>query len=197
MEFMAERVLAVMDYLEIETAFLVGHSMGGYVALAFLELFQERLTGLCLFHSQPFADAPETIEKRKREISLVLDGKKDVICNVNIPNAFAIDNQEIFANEIDFAKEIARNTSDAGVIASLNGLMQRKDRSQLLAETTLPFLWILGKKDNYIPHDIIVGKVKLPANSKMILLRKSGHQGFMEEMKSSANALLNFLLNLK
>lgn len=197
MEFMAESVLAVMDCLKIEKTFLVGHSMGGYVTLAFLDLFKERLTGFCLFHSQPFADTPEIIKKRKREILLILEGKKDVICNLNIPNAFADDNLEIFENDIGFAKEVARSTSDLGIVASLNGLMTRPDRSQLLSETTLPFLWILGKKDKYIPHDLIIEKVKLPANSTLVSLRNSGHQGFMEEGEFSSKAIMTFLSNLE
>lgn len=197
MELMSTSVMAVMDYLKIEKAFLVGHSMGGYVTLAFLELFKERLTGFCLFHSQPFADTPEIIKKRKREILLILEGKKDVICNLNIPNAFAYDNLEIFENDIGFAKEIARSTSDSGIIASLNGLMTRPDRSGLLSETILPFLWILGKKDKYIPHDLIIEKVKLPANYALVSLRNSGHQGFMEEGEFSANTIMTFLSNLE
>jgi len=170
MELMAKSTLAIMDYLKINKAFMLGHSLGGYVALAFLELFPDRLNGLCLFHSHPFADMPETIKKRKREIDLIIEGKKDLICNVNIPNAFANDNLDKFKKEIDFAKEIARNTPDTGIIAALNGMMDRSDRSKVLTETNLPFLWILGKKDNYIPYHTIVQKVKMPANGKLITL---------------------------
>ena len=193
MELMAESVQFVMDYLNIGKAFLIGHSLGGYVTLAFLDLFPERLTGFCLFHSQPFADTSETIEKRKREITLVQKGKKDVIFNLNIPNAFANDNLEKFKREIEYAKNIARNTSDSGIIAALNGLMTRPDRSRVLEETKLPFLWILGKKDNYIPFKVIMQKVKLPVNSKMVTLSDSGHQGFIEEEEISTKVLKDFL----
>lgn len=193
MELMAESVLFVMDHLKIEEAFLIGHSLGGYVTLAFLELFPKRLTGFCLFHSHPFADTPETIQKRKREIVLVKKGRKDVIYNLNIPNAFATDRLDKFKQEIDYAKSIARNTSDSGIIAVLNSLMVRPDRSRVLEETKLPFLWILGKKDNYIPYDAVVQKVKLPVNSKVAALPNSGHQGFMEEKESSARVLKDFL----
>jgi len=161
--------------------------------LAFLDLFPDRLTGFCLFHSQPFADTPETIENRKREITLVKKGKKDVICNLNIPNAFANDNLDIFKKEIEYAKSIARDTSDSGIIAALNGLMARPDRSGVLEDTKLPFLWILGMKDNHIPHDAVLQKVKLPVNNRVVSLLNSGHQGFMEEMGTSVKELKDFL----
>lgn len=193
MELMAESILEIMDYLKINKAFMLGHSLGGYVALAFLELFPDRLNGLCLFHSHPLADVPETIKKRKREINLVLEGRKDLIYNVNIPNAFASDNLDKFKKEIDFAKEIARNTPDNGIIAALNGMIERSDRSKILAETNLPFLWVLGRKDNYIPYDIIVQKVEMPANGKLITLGNSGHQGFMEEEYTSFEIIKSFL----
>ena len=63
-------VKELLDNLGIKKVFLTGHSLGGYVTLAFLELFPDYLSGYCLFHSQPFPDTPEAIEKRKREIEL-------------------------------------------------------------------------------------------------------------------------------
>ena len=71
MEFMAGAVKVLLENLNIKKVFLTGHSLGGYVALAFLELYPGMLTGYCLFHSHPFTDRPETIEKRDREIKVV------------------------------------------------------------------------------------------------------------------------------
>ena len=68
MEFMAGAIKELIIFLELKKVFLTGHSLGGYVTLALLELYPELLSGYCLFHSSPFADTPETIEKRKREI---------------------------------------------------------------------------------------------------------------------------------
>ena len=70
MEMMAERIAGLLDSLGIEKVLMTGHSLGGYVALAFLELFPERLAGYCLFHSHPFADTDEAVERRNREISI-------------------------------------------------------------------------------------------------------------------------------
>jgi len=173
--------------------FLLGHSLGGYVTLSFLDSFPEYLIGFCLFHSHPLTDTPQTIEKRKKEIGFVQSGRKDLLYNVNIPNAFANDNLDQCNEKIEFAKKIARNTPDEGIVATLKGMMIRKDFVNLLASTEIPFLWILGEKDNYIPFTEIRSKVKMPVKGKLLTLKNSGHQGFMEEKQNVLKCLLAFI----
>src|SRR5664280_241651 len=96
MEFMAVAIKELFDHLGIIKVFLTGHSLGGYVALAFLELFPDLLSGYCLFHSQPFADTPAAIEKRKREIEIVKMGKKNLMYPDNVIKMFASLNLESF-----------------------------------------------------------------------------------------------------
>ena len=194
MELLAQTVKSVMDFLNTGKYFLVGHSLGGYVGLAFLELFPECLSGLSLFHSHPLADNKETIKNRNREKMLVENGKKDLIYTVNIPKAFATDNLKRFSKQVDNAKEIARGVSGEGIVAMLNGMINRPDRSDILVRTSLPFLWILGRKDNYIPYEEIVKKIRLPQLGKLITLENSGHMGFIEEKQQSLNAILSFLI---
>ncbi|MEA1897081.1 MAG: alpha/beta fold hydrolase [Bacteroidota bacterium] len=192
----ARALKALADHLELKKFFLLGHSLGGYVTLSFLDSFPEYLTGFCLFHSHPLADTQQTIEKREKEIGFVQSGRKDFLYNVNIPNAFANDNLDRYNEEIEFAKKIARNTSDEGIIATLKGMMIRKNYVDLLANTNIPFLWILGKKDNYIPFTEIQTKVKMPVRGKLLTLKNSGHQGFMEEKQNVVKYLLAFVNRL-
>ena len=112
MDFMAEAVLAVINHLNINKVFIIGHSMGGYVTLAFADLFPARLLGISLFHSHPFADSQEIIDKRKKEIAFVKVGKKNLIAKLNVPNAFADDNLKKFPDGIKKSVEIAINTSE-------------------------------------------------------------------------------------
>jgi pimeloyl-ACP methyl ester carboxylesterase len=92
MEFMADAIKELTDYLGLNKIFITGHSLGGYVTLAFLGLYWKRLTGYCLFHSQPFADTPEAIEKREREIEIVKMGKKNLMYPDNVIRMFAPSN---------------------------------------------------------------------------------------------------------
>ena len=64
MELMAKCVKSVMDHLRLKTYVIVGHSMGGYVALAFADLFPDNLKGLCLYHSPPSSPANPSLPAR-------------------------------------------------------------------------------------------------------------------------------------
>jgi pimeloyl-ACP methyl ester carboxylesterase len=194
MEFMAESINGLMDILGIEKAFIAGHSLGGYVALAFAEKFSERLSGYCLFHSHPFADSEEVIMKREREIILVMAGKKFLMYPENIKRMFADTNAERFAEQLEQSKKIASGISPEGIIAVLKGMMARPSRLKLMEEGRVPCLWILGAMDNYIPCDTMKGKVRLPANAELIVLDETGHLGFIEEKEKSARILTDFIL---
>lgn len=197
MEFMAETVKAVLDYLNIGKYFLFGHSMGGYVTLAFLELYSENLFGFSLFHSKPQPDPPQAIENRKRSIELIKQGKKELVVNTQIPLGFATGNLDKFKEEVDFLKNIAKKTPNEGIIAALNGMMQRPSRENLLANTNLPFLFILGKKDNFLPFDTIYSTTKTPKQSNCLILENSGHMGFIEEKEKALDGIVNFIKSVK
>jgi len=196
MEFMAESVKQLLDSLGIGKAFIAGHSLGGYVALAYLELFPESLSGYCLFHSQPFADTPEAIEKRKREIEIVKSGKKNLMYPDNVMKMFATSNLEKFSGALQRSKDIASLLPGEGIIAVLNGMMIRPSRIKFMEEGRVPCLWILGAMDNYIPCETIQTRVKLPSNASVTVLEESGHMGFVEEEERSVKIVSGFVSQL-
>jgi pimeloyl-ACP methyl ester carboxylesterase len=193
MELMATVVMDLIHDLGLKKVFIAGHSLGGYVTLAFLELFPEQLIGYCLFHSQPFSDTPEAIEKRIREIVIVKAGKKDLMYPDNVTRMFAPSNLDKLSAELQRSKEIASRIPGEGIIAVLKGMMQRPSRLSFMEEGRVPCLWILGSMDNYIPCDVIRKKVKLPGNANLIVLQNSGHMGFIEEEEKSLVAISEFI----
>jgi pimeloyl-ACP methyl ester carboxylesterase len=196
MELMASVIKELLDSLEINKAFICGHSLGGYVALAFLELFPERLSGYSLIHSHPFADSPEAIEKRLREIAIVKAGKKDLMYPDNVTRMFAPSNLEKFKVALQKSKDIASKLPGEGIIAVLNGMIERPSRLSLMEEGKVPCLWILGLMDNYIPCEAIQAKVKLPSNAKVTALINSGHLGFVEEEEIALKVITDFVKNI-
>jgi pimeloyl-ACP methyl ester carboxylesterase len=193
MDKMADGVIAVLDHCGIDKFYVVGHSMGGYTALALLDYYPGRLLGLCLFHSHPFPDTRQTRQNRCREIVLVTQGRKELISKINIPKAFATENVEALKAEVDRAKEIAISTPDKGIIACLKGMMERPSREKVLSETNLPVLVIAGKHDNYIDFENVARKIDLPPNAVFAALENSGHIGFIEERERAATIISNFI----
>jgi pimeloyl-ACP methyl ester carboxylesterase len=197
MEFMASAIKALADFLGLQKVFLVGHSLGGYVALAFLELYPESLSGYCLLHSHPFADSPEAVEKREREIKIVNAGKMDLMYPENVARMFAEKNLEKFAEALMRSREIASRIPGQGIISVLKGMIARPSRLSVMEEGRVPCLWLLGSMDNYIPAEAIQEKVRLPANAEVIVLKHSGHLGFIEEEERVAFIVSEFVDKLK
>ena len=197
MEFMAIIIKKLLDDLGINKVFMIGHSLGGYVTLAFLELYPGRLAGYCLFHSQPFADTPEAIEKREREIKIVKAGKKDLMYPDNVNRMFADKNLDRFSKALLHSKDIASRIPAEGIIGVLKGMITRPSRLSFMEKGDLPCLWILGSLDNYIPCEAIQKKINLPANAEIVVLENSGHLGFIEEEKRTVEVITEFTENLK
>ena len=192
-EQMAECVKAVLFHLSIENAVIIGHSMGGYATLAFAKMWPENVQGIGLFHSISWADLPEKREARDKEIELIKQGKKQLIFNLNIPRGFADDNLEKFKAEVDFALLIASSTSDAGIIASLNAMKTRKDRTNLLEKLEVPVFFGIGMKDNYIPAEKLLAITSLPDRKQVSVFENSGHMGFIEERALAVDEMDSFL----
>ena len=196
MDDLAASVKAILDHENIKKVFLAGHSMGGYVTMAFADLFPSYLSAYALVHSTPFADTDEKRESRDREISLVLCGKKRQIVLVNVPKAFATDNLDMMSKQINLLKAMAMASPDEGVIALLHGMKERPDRTAVLQDPQLPLLLIGGMKDNYIPLEVFEKLADLAPHARILRLENSGHQGFMEEPEKVLEAMLALLDSL-
>jgi pimeloyl-ACP methyl ester carboxylesterase len=193
MEFMATIIKELIKSLNIEHFFLTGHSLGGYVTLAFADLFPEVLSGFCLFHSHPFADSVENLEKRKEQIKIVKAGNKNLMIPNIISNLYAFVNLQKFSKAIEKSKNIAFSVKGETITAVLRSMMTRTSRLSVLEEGKVPCLWILGTMDNLINFEQIQTKVRLPANANMVILKESGHMGFIEEEDKSVKIITEFV----
>jgi pimeloyl-ACP methyl ester carboxylesterase len=197
MEFLAELIKELLDKLNIRKAFITGHSLGGYVTLAFLEKYPDRLSGYCLFHSQPFADTIAATEKRKREIRIVSAGKKDLVYSENVTRMFADCNLSKFPDALLKSRKIASQITPEGIVAVLKGMIKRPARLSVMEDGRVPCLWILGSMDNYIPCSEIQDMVNLPDNAAVVVLKNSGHLGFIEEEERTLEVIKGFVEGLK
>lgn len=195
-EYMADAVRAVIRETGEKKVLLAGHSLGGYVTLAFAEKYPDLLSGYVLFHSHPFADSPEAISKRKREIFVVRAGKKDIMYPASISMMFAEQNLEKMPEALARSKGIASQNSAEGIIAMLNAMMARPSRSSLVESGALSLLWILGRHDLYFSPEKALGDIKIPGNARVVILENSGHLGFVEETDLAAELMNDFAAGL-
>ncbi len=197
MEFLAGAVREVLRDAGEERVMMVGHSLGGYVTLAFVELFPDLLSGYVLFHSHPHDDSPEAIARRNREIAVVRAGRKNIMYPGNVSMMFAKGNLKSMAAELERSKKIASRNPGEGIIALINGMIARPSRQYVLENGTVPLLWILGRHDLYFSPEKALRDTGLPHNAEVVILEHSGHLGFIEETEKSAGLLEDFAGRIK
>jgi pimeloyl-ACP methyl ester carboxylesterase len=189
MEENAAVVQAVLTKLRIRKAIFVGHSMGGYVALAFAELFPEKMKGLVLLNSTSFEDNPEKKQNRDRAIKAV---KKDyeTFIRLSIANLFSLDNREPLSDAIEKVKIQALQTPLQGIVASLEGMKIRKERTFILQTSSYPKVLILGIKDPVLNYEENSGQIK---NTPIELVTfPDGHMSHIENRAELQKVLLYF-----
>ena len=193
MDYLADVVSAALKALGIESAYIVGHSMGGYVALALCERHPEQVAGVVLLHSTPNADSEEKRKNREREISLVKSGKKELLAQTAPGAGFAADNRSRCKDFIEDLVEIVHMTEDEGIVALLGGMMARKDQNDMLRQLSVPQLFIFGRKDEYIPEAVAQTIAESHPQAKVVWMDNSGHMSFVEQPQQCAQALLSFV----
>ncbi|WP_166921154.1 alpha/beta fold hydrolase [Flavobacterium poyangense] len=190
MEENANIVQEILMHLKIEKTTIIGHSMGGYVGLAFAELYPAAIKKLVLLNSTAREDSPEKKLNRTRAIKAV---KQNYIGFVSlaIANLFSENNRARFAKEIEKAKTIALKTPLQGIIASLEGMKVRKDREALLQKNLFPVLLVLGKKDPVLNYDDTVTQVE--DTTVELVTFEDGHMSSIENKEELKIVLSRFL----
>ena len=193
MEWIADVLHDMLDAIGVEKVTLVGHSMGGYISLAFCAKYPERLDGVVLLSSSPNPDTEQKRENRRREIALVKAGKKDALARVAPETGFAPHNRKRLKSYIDDLVECVHVTEDEGIVALLGGMIERVDQNEMLRNSALKQLFILGKHDAYIPVEAAEEFIARNPQAKVAWLENSGHMGFIEEPTLCAEAILEFV----
>lgn len=193
MEYLADCVALTMDALGIDKYSVVGHSMGGYVALAMLDKYAKHLENITLLSSTTSADSQEKCDRRRREIELIKAGKKNTLARLVPHVGFAAHNVNRLKDYIEDIRELILISEDEGVIAILGGMIERKSRGEQLRDSGIPHLFIFGRHDYYIPQEVADEMIEQDPNAKVVWLEESGHMGFYEEPEKCAEAILNMI----
>ncbi|MBF02338.1 MAG: alpha/beta hydrolase [Flavobacterium sp.] len=190
MEDMADAVHHILHFLDLEKVVVMGHSMGGYVALAFAELYPEMMAGLILMNSTAKEDSVERKANRDRAILAVKQNYKNAI-SMSVANLFSEANREKLIKEIEWAKKEALQTPLQGIIAAQEGMKARKDREALLHTTLFPKMLLLGKKDPVLNYE--ENKVQIEDTNVALVTFNDGHMSHFENAQELEDAVLSFL----
>jgi len=186
MEDQAKMLKFLLDELGIRKCTLIGHSMGGYIALAFADLYRDCVSGLCLMNSTALADSAEKKINRDRGIAAVKHNHKTFI-RIAIPSLFSEENRSVFSDEIEEITQETLHMSQQGIIASIEGMKIRSDRTHLLEQHDFPVLMIIGKKDPALDYNSLLEQAKSKHVQSVVF--EDGHMSHIENKNELIEAL--------
>ena len=178
---------------DFELISLIGHSMGGYIALAFAEKYPQYLNSFGLFHSSAFADADEKKATRKKAIEFIQEKGPIAFLKTSIPGlfneTFEAENKSVILSLISKAT----NFTEAALVQYYEAMIARPDRVHVLKNFTKPVLFIIGEHDKAVPLQSSLEQCYIPAISHVHILENSAHMGMNEETAKVNSVLNNFL----
>ena len=180
-----------LEELKIEKVTMFGHSLGGYITLAFAESYSQYLNGFSLIHSTGFPDSEEAKEGRTASAGKIDKDGIDPFIDSLVPKLFAPDNVETHKQSLKDVKKIGYGTHLQGAKNALNAMKERKDRTEVLANTKLPVLLIAGESDQLIPADKTF--TASGENFKHVVINGAGHMSMYEAPEQLSSAILSFL----
>jgi pimeloyl-ACP methyl ester carboxylesterase len=194
MDLMAEAVKAVLHDLQLRRYVLIGHSMGGYVSMAFAEKYMDNLRGVILFHSTAVADSEEKKADRDKAIKVAKKNKEKYL-KESLKKLFFPSNIKKHPELLTRATDIANATSVQGIVAAIEGMKQRRNTEVVLQFCHCPVLFIAGLHDLLLPLELHQHQFELPQEHQLLLLENSAHMGFYEEPEVVLKGMLPFLRN--
>ena len=184
MERQATFLYEILKQESIDAASLLGHSMGGYIALSFSVKYPEYCNEIILFHSHPLADSSEKKKQRKTAIELI-KANKDRYCHFMISALFL--KQENHKEAIRKLTQEAQTMSSDSIIASTRGLMERKDHSKTVQESPFKMSFILGKSDPAIPEYTLFQDAI--SKHQVYFIADAGHMSHIESPENARKTI--------
>ncbi len=176
---------------------MIGHSLGGYITLAFAEKYPKKLRAFGLFHSTSYADTEEKKESRNKAIKFVrMNGVKPFVETL-IPSLFYRANHKELQNDIDKTLFIAKQTPKHTVISYSQAMRDRPERTKVLKSFNGPILFIAGEEDNVIPLKDSKEQAILPKYPFPYFLKDTGHMGMFEKKEQVNEMVEDFIAQAK
>ncbi len=192
-EYLADSVAALINHEKIENSTVLGHSMGGYAAMALAFKYPQYLKAFGLLHSTALPDTPLKIENRLRGISFIEKFGATTFLETTVPNLFGTHTKETNPGIVlDFIQALPLFSNEA-LIAYYHAMMARPNLTDVLATTTVPVLFVLGDQDIAVALEDTLPQTKMPNSAYLYVLENCGHMGMLEHPVIFNKAVLDFL----
>jgi pimeloyl-ACP methyl ester carboxylesterase len=196
-DYTFEKFAAILEELLISLNIkgkisIIGHSMGGYAAMAFAAKFPERIESMVLMHSPAKTADAQSIKLRNREGHFLQKGKKDLLLQVTIPSNFAPQNVGSMGTPIALLNQTSNRVALEGALRSIHAINDRRDSMHVLQSAHYPILIIIGKYDKVYSADEQLDEAHQIPNAEVLMLDCSGHLGFIEEEGLVLSRLVEF-----
>ena len=194
---MAQLVINLIDQLSIERFVVFGHSMGGYVALKIAEDVADRILGLGLIHSHPFADSEETKINRQKAFDFISNHGSSLFIKQLIPNLFPKNFTGSHSFLIDRLIFNANNFPDRGIQNGLQAMKERPDLSDVLRKLQVPYMCVIGLLDTLLPTEKFIQQVDFASITELALLPNIGHMSPFENPKILRKRIIQYLATVQ
>jgi pimeloyl-ACP methyl ester carboxylesterase len=184
-----DALLAFIAEKKIDRMGLIGHSLGGYVALSMVEKNPSLFSGLVLFHSTAYADSPEKKDSRAKVVEFVKNNGAEAFTTKFIPPLF-VDQQH---PAIPKVTRVAAAASDEAVTGYTLAMRDRPDQIKTLERFKNPTLFLAGKNDPGIPVESIIKQAAFCQNPHIRVLENVAHMGMFELPEQTAAQIKDFL----
>lgn len=190
MEEMAAAVKTVTDHLSIKELIIIGHSMGGYVGLAFTKAYPLHVQALCLLNSTPEPDDEERKNLRTRANQMVKTQYHQLV-RMSFINLFDTETKRHHEAAINKALKQALLTPLQGYIAANTGMKLRPDNSTYWQQLTIKKGMILGVTDWIISAES--HKEKYTKNDTYFQILKGGHMSHISNFEAVLEGIKEFI----
>lgn len=192
-ESMAQEVNQVIEHLSLKEVIVIGHSMGGYVAVALSRLLEKKLKGLCMFHSHPYEDDPALKEKRTKANDFIEKNGVEKFALSLLPSLFAPNIRSQYRIKIVEMTTAVSQLSEAALINAMTAMRDRPAMQSWVEALSCPYHCILGTEDVPTPLSLCLPQINLADITKMTILKDVGHMGMFTAKAATQEALKDFV----
>lgn len=192
MEQIADGVKAILDAENISKAIIAGHSMGGYVSMAFADRYPEMVSGVAMVHSIASDDTKEKKETRRKSIALIEKGGKEPFVKQMIPNLFSANTSQLYPEWVTEQVEEGLKIPAESLAAFYNAMINRRNHIETLSRATFPILWVAGKDDAITPLDKVIQHSILANVNFVMVYDNCGHMSMIEQSERLATDIIEF-----